>query len=145
MARAIAQNLEHWRHSAQAATYRAKQLAHRLGISEWQLRRCTRTLFGLSPLHWLNEERLTRAPAALSEHHLVKAVGLELGFKQASRFSRAFKERYGVSPAEYLARIGGYSPAMNEIQENSTHPVLLTASEPRASVGRAKSGVDWEI
>jgi AraC-like DNA-binding protein len=58
-----------------------------------------------TPRGWLYAQRLDRArallPKAGREGPTVGSVALSVGFKDSSHFSRAFKARYGSSPADY--------------------------------------------
>jgi hypothetical protein len=47
---------------------------------------------------WLGELRLAKAYERIRAGESVKFVAFELGFKQLSHFSRAFKEAHGVPP-----------------------------------------------
>ena len=47
---------------------------------------------------WLNASRLAKAYERIRGGEPVKFVAFELGFKQLSHFSRAFKEAHGVPP-----------------------------------------------
>src|SRR6266404_5163803 len=103
MARIDIENREQWREVARQARYRLKPLSDQLEVCQRQLRRYSWELFGCSPQDWLDQERLTLAPDMLKEHRSVKRAAFELGYKRASHFSRKFKERYGLSPAAYVA------------------------------------------
>jgi AraC-like DNA-binding protein len=117
MARADIHNLKHWLELAHKSAYKAQLLSKELNISTRHLRRCTMQLFGCSPQHWLNEQRLILAERLLKETRLVKIVSSDLGFKQVSHFSREFKLRYGLSPTAFLA-LSGQDEANN--RTNST-------------------------
>jgi len=92
-----------WLGWAVRAQYRSAALASMLRISRRQLHRYTHRLFGCSPQAWLDEQRLAAAAELLRRERSVKVVSYELGFKQASHFSREFKRRYGVPPARFVA------------------------------------------
>jgi AraC family transcriptional regulator, exoenzyme S synthesis regulatory protein ExsA len=104
MSRRIPNNLEEWLALAYVCSFRATLLANELRISQRQLQRVTGNIFGRSPQAWLSERRLAMAGALLKKHRSVKFVAFELGFKQASHFSREFKSRHGISPRTYLER-----------------------------------------
>ncbi|MFI6931280.1 helix-turn-helix transcriptional regulator [Streptomyces sp. NPDC050287] len=58
-----------------------------------------------TPRAWLYAQRLDCARAMLSgagyDAQSISSIALRAGFKDASHFSRAFKSRYGTSPATY--------------------------------------------
>ena len=57
-------------------------------------------IYNTTPGKWLTERRLEHAKRLLSNmHKTVSEAAFESGFENTSHFSRAFKERFGVSPA----------------------------------------------
>ena len=100
------------REEARAAHYRARELARHYGICVRQLERLFRQHTGTTPQLWLNWLRLRDAALLLSQGMSVKEVAQELGYCQASHFSRQFKQQYGISPkqAQRTHRTGGLSP-----------------------------------
>lgn len=74
------------------------------GISERYLQK----LFGgtgSSFTHYLRERRLQRTCADLCNpaqaHHSISEIAFRAGFNDSAHFSRAFRQRFGVSPREY--------------------------------------------
>jgi transcriptional regulator GlxA family with amidase domain len=65
---------------------------------------------GIGPMQWLREQRLQAAHAALASASgqavQVTATALRLGFTHLGEFSRAYRERFGESPRQTLARRG---------------------------------------
>jgi AraC-like DNA-binding protein len=58
--------------------------------------------FHESPGRWLLQRRLAHAAGLLRHSPMsVTEIALESGFEDVSHFSRAFKERFGVSPLSY--------------------------------------------
>ena len=58
--------------------------------------------FNQSPGKWLLQKRLDYSAVLLKNPALnVSQVALDCGFQDLSHFSRAFKEKFGVSPANY--------------------------------------------
>jgi len=95
----------------QNAHYRAAEAAKLLNCSERQLRRCCVRVFGCSAQEWLDEQRLKVAANLLKEQRCVKTVALDLGFKQASHFSRRFKLYYGLSPSKFMSAMDNKWPS----------------------------------
>src|SRR5882724_10124772 len=98
MARTAAHNLDQWLALARESSFQARALSKRLKVCPRQLQRYTQHLFGRSPQHWLNEQRLVLAADFLQKEGCVKTVAFKLGFKQVSHFSREFRRFYGVPP-----------------------------------------------
>jgi AraC-like DNA-binding protein len=89
-------------------------VAQEIGISERYLYAVFRDE-GMSPGKAIMNERLAQARAYLSRPRMlsgtVEGMALRLGFKHASHFTRAFKERYGLPPGQYRERaLAGSSP-----------------------------------
>lgn len=60
-----------------------------------------KTIYKTTPGRWLTQKRLEYGKFLLESANMpVTEVMLECGLKNSSHFSRAFKEQYGVSPAE---------------------------------------------
>jgi len=107
MARIDRHDVRQWLALARQSAYQAGLLSKHLGVSQRQLERYTQKLFGCSPQHWLERQRLTTAGFMLKERRSVKDVSICLGYKQVSHFSRVFKSYYGLSPSAFLARGAG--------------------------------------
>jgi AraC-like DNA-binding protein len=117
MACADVHSLE-WNFMAKELAFKANAISNKLGVSRRQLQRYTRKLFGLSPQRWLKKQRLIAAGSMLMQHHSVKFVSLELGFKQPAHFCREFKMFYGLSPSRFMA-CGGSHTTQNDQMANS--------------------------
>jgi AraC-like DNA-binding protein len=99
-----------WETLAARANYRPAPLAIICGVSLRTLQRHFRAQYNLTVCAWLNSVRLELALERLSHGARVKEVALELGFKQLSSFSRAFKNRFGIPPRETSALLGARFP-----------------------------------
>lgn len=74
-------------------------LVQRLGVSDRHLRRIFSTHFGVSPLQYLQTQRLLVAKQLLTDTELpVGDVAHACGFASLRRFHGAFAEHYGFSP-----------------------------------------------
>jgi AraC-like DNA-binding protein len=65
---------------------------------------------GMGPMQWLREQRLQAAHTALAAANgpevQVTSTALRLGFTHLGEFSRAYRERFGLSPRQTLAQRG---------------------------------------
>ena len=74
-------------------------------LSPSHLLRTFKQLFGESPHQYLTSLRIERAKALLAGSKLtVTDVCLAVGFTSLGSFSRLFRRRGGLSPAQYRAR-----------------------------------------
>ena len=74
-------------------------LADELGVSRRQVERLFQRYVGMSPKQYLNGLRLERARALLTETDMpVADVAYGCGFNATNTFTKAFRQRYGVSP-----------------------------------------------
>ncbi|MEB8344742.1 response regulator [Flavobacteriaceae bacterium KMM 6898] len=79
-----------------------EMLATEVGTSRAQLFRKVKALTGLTPNNFIKSLRLKFAVQLLEQEKFQKAeIAYLSGFKEASYFSRCFKETYGCSPKEY--------------------------------------------
>ena len=89
-----------------------RRLAQRLGVSDRHLRRIFEAQFGVSPLQYLQTQRLLSAKQLLTDTTLaVTQVARLSGFASVRRFNAAFVEHYALNPTqlrrEGAARRGG--------------------------------------
>lgn len=90
-----------WLILARSSHYNARMLAEMCGVTLRQLERYFEGDLGRSPQDWLNEQRMVAARYLLAEIPLVKTVGIKLGYKRLSHFSRDFKRCYGITPSRF--------------------------------------------
>lgn len=80
-----------------------EQIASFTGRSLATFKRDFKKISNLTPQKWLIKKRLKVAYNKLKEEHKkVQEVYMEVGFKNPSHFSTAFKKEYGISPNEVL-------------------------------------------
>ena len=96
---------ELWMQLARRCSYRAPELARSCEMNLRRLQRHFQEDFGRSPQEWLNEQRMIAARYLILEDRSVKAISLELGFKQTSHFCREFKRCYGFTPTGFADRM----------------------------------------
>jgi len=76
-----------------------------LGMSVTYLRRVFRNTTGQTLNDFLEQSRIAKACALLTETEIpVKVISFLIGFAQHSTFSYAFKRKTGLTPSEYRAR-----------------------------------------
>ncbi len=83
-------------------TYSVNQLANDLNISRIHLNRKLKSILGVSPSEFIKLNRLNEAMHILkTEPKLtISEVAYDVGFKDVSHFSKAFKAHYGKRPSE---------------------------------------------
>jgi transcriptional regulator GlxA family with amidase domain len=80
-------------------------VARALASSPRQLQRAFREVGGTSFSAYLRAVRLRNAAELLTRQPLtVRQVSLLVGYRQPAHFAKAFRRRYGVTPAEYRDR-----------------------------------------
>lgn len=83
--------------------YGIKELENELAISRMQLYRKLKALTGLSGNEYIRDYRLTVASKLLlAKDVTISEVLFQVGFSNRSYFTRCFKEKYGLSPSEYI-------------------------------------------
>jgi AraC family transcriptional regulator len=77
-------------------------LAELVGLSLYHFARAFRQSFGLPPHQYHMARRMDRATSLLQEPALsVTQIAIQIGFRETSSFTRAFRRFTGVTPTEY--------------------------------------------
>lgn len=85
-----------------ARPWKVAELAQLAGASRASLVRLFHAGTGVAPKQWLAALRLELSAARLAEGGpSLTEVALSVGYQNVFSFSRAFKRRYGISPAHY--------------------------------------------
>lgn len=88
-----------------------EETAQRLNISSRQFKRRFQAATGLSPLKYLQKERLKRACQLLENSRLTSArIALEVGYQDESNFRRLFKRELGMTMEKYRQQFGRARP-----------------------------------
>jgi AraC-like DNA-binding protein len=78
-----------------------EELAQRLGISCCTLRKGFRSVFGMTPLAYLMQQRMQQAEHLLREANwTVVEVANQVGYANPGHFAAAFKRQFGIRPSE---------------------------------------------
>jgi len=78
-----------------------QDLSNLCKISGTYFRKIFQSQFGISPQKYIIHQRLEQAKAIIDhgEFHSLSEVALSVGYEDPLYFSKAFKEKYGVSPS----------------------------------------------
>lgn len=80
-----------------------KKLSHEMGVSRAQLHRKVTALTGHPASVIIREYRLERAADLLRQNAgNISEIAFQVGFENLSYFTRAFKQKYKVTPSDYL-------------------------------------------
>ena len=104
--RLLLENLKHqWTNS---------EMARVSNISRPYLQQLFKKNLSTTPNAFLINARIEKAAKLLRSTKFlsVKEVGFEVGFSDASHFTRAFTKRYGLSPTEYRKRYWDTKPPL---------------------------------
>lgn len=94
-----------------ASPLRIVQLAAAEGISEHALIRAYRKRFSITPAQHLLSLRIEAACSLLTQGIAVGDVAVETGFADQAHFTRAFKQRMGITPSAYRKMVKKGSPS----------------------------------
>ncbi len=122
-----------WERLAAEAQYRPVPLAALCNVSLRTLQRHFQKKYGTTLSAWLNALRLTKAYKRIRSGETVKAVAIELGFKQLSHFSRAFKQAHGVAPRLVAAQ---YQSPLARLLSTELPPADFMGSAPTNRIHR---------
>jgi len=85
-----------------------EELAYRVGLSQRQLVKAFRDLFGAAPFQCLIHWRLETARAMLAKGEVsVKQVAYSMGYAHVSSFTQAYSRQFGYPPGNEPERPGG--------------------------------------
>lgn len=89
-------------HSHQGQNIELQKLADEAFLSKYHFLRLFKVAFGCSPYQYLQQLRLQRASSLLKSNNLpIHQIALQLGFENATSFSRLFFQRFGAYPSHY--------------------------------------------
>jgi AraC-like DNA-binding protein len=91
--------VQSWENIALQAEFRPARMGSLCGVSLRTLQRHFTKNYGMTISVWLRSVRLAKAREKILAGDQIKAVAIDLGFKQLSHFSRAFKEHFGMAPS----------------------------------------------
>ncbi len=99
---------EHYDHEAPVSA-----MASLSGLAERSFKRRFKTATGMPPMEYVQTIRLEEAKHMLETTELsIEAVADEVGYGDASFFSRLFRRNVGLTPAQYRKRFGGLRRAL---------------------------------
>lgn len=88
------------------AEFNIEDVAVAIGMGRTTFYKKLKSLTGLSPVEFVRDMRLKRSKQMLDEGSLtVSEIGYLAGFNSLPYFSTCFKEKYKISPSEYLKKI----------------------------------------
>ncbi|WP_230970458.1 GlxA family transcriptional regulator [Nitrogeniibacter aestuarii] len=91
-----------------------KAMIERAGIPERSFKRRFAQATGMSPLEYIHTLRLEDAKQLLeASGDSVEAIAVEVGYEDASFFSRLFRRKVGITPAQYRRKFGGMRRALS--------------------------------
>lgn len=91
------------------------ELAYEMAVSRMQLNRLIKRITGNQPLEFMRNYRLQRAAQLLQTCEMrITEVMDAVGFANQSRFNKFFKDKYGVTPNEYLNQYKRNKNAQND-------------------------------
>ncbi len=82
-------------------TLSVDELGREMAVSRAQLYRKIKTLTGISPNHFIRDQRLDKAMNLIKKGDSnISEIALEVGFNNPSYFSKCFQNRFGISPSK---------------------------------------------
>lgn len=94
-------------HAHLAEPLRLEQLAAVAGLSPFHFQRSFKAAHGASPHQVLMALRLLQAKQRLARGDKPADVAAAVGLTDQAHLTRAFLNRYGVTPARYARQVGG--------------------------------------
>ena len=89
------------RNNLEKETLSVDLLGREMAVSRAQLYRKIKSLTGVSPNHFIRDQRLDKALELLkAENSNISDIALAVGFNNPSYFSKCFQNRFGISPSK---------------------------------------------
>lgn len=85
-------------HRSPAEEWSLPRMAAEAGMSRSGFAASFKKVVGVTPAEYLSDWRLTLATTQIRSGQPIKMIAAELGYASASSLSKAFKQRFGVSP-----------------------------------------------
>lgn len=93
------------------------QLAEEHGISVSHLQKMFKQVYGVPVYHYIKEYRLEQAAVELARSAKpITQIAQNAGYDNASKFSEAFRKRYGTTPSQYRTHANGLAKRSREIR-----------------------------
>ena len=93
------------------------QLAEEHGISVSHLQKMFKQVYGVPVYHYIKEYRLEQAAVELVRSAKpITQIAQNAGYDNASKFSEAFRKRYGTTPSQYRTHANGLAKRSREIR-----------------------------
>jgi AraC-like DNA-binding protein len=87
------------------STFGVEPFAREMGVSHTQLYRKLQAITGFSPNEFIRHMRLLRAADLMRQKAgNVAEIADMVGFNNLSYFSKVFKEKFGITPIEFLKK-----------------------------------------
>ena len=81
------------------------EMAAAMNMSRSALFGKCRSATGMAPLEYLRSMRFSKAAEMLgSDRHSISQIAWATGFNDSHYFSKAFKQKFGMTPSEYRRR-----------------------------------------
>ncbi|MDF2804223.1 MAG: AraC family regulatory protein, partial [Anaerocolumna sp.] len=79
-----------------------EQLAREHGLTQTTLKNCFREIYGIPPYEYLKKIRMNHAAILLrKDKYPIGEIAGMVGYQNASKFSKAFRDVLGATPSEY--------------------------------------------
>ena len=93
------------------------QLAEEHGISVSHLQKMFKQVYGVPVYHYIKEYRLEQAAVELVRSAKpITQIAQNAGYDNASKFSEAFRKRYGTTPSQYRTHANGLAKRSRKIR-----------------------------
>jgi signal transduction histidine kinase/DNA-binding response OmpR family regulator len=103
--RLVARVIECIRQNIEDPDFNVDELSRQVGISRVHLNRKLKENINISPSNLIRSIRLRRAAYLLVRHEVyVSEAAYRVGFSSPSSFSNTFRDYFGMSPTEYVAK-----------------------------------------
>lgn len=121
-----------------------RELAEMFSYSYFHFCHIFRSCNGMGVIQYVRDKRLQRAASELESGRKITETAMDCGYETNSGFTRAFRRKFGIAPAQYKKMKGGiYMKIKPEIKVKKAFTAIGYVINPDQDIDIRKNGAFW--